>query len=353
MGSNSIAKTTVSERSQRIGNWDGWRGIAIMLVLCGHFYNIPWLWEDRLGVDVFFVLSGMLMSIILFEKRLSLRDFYIRRLSRIYPALILYVFVVFGVSWFFSQPFTAAEFISTLFFLRTYYPAAPDIWATEVAIGHLWSLNVEEHAYLFLSLVSLLLIRRKYIAWLLLTLGAGSVLLSFLKFNLLPAEEIALYVIRTESAVVFIFFSAGYGLLRRQFGWTLPPLVPVVCFVGAVACYALALPLWLVFSLSPILLAISVNHLDGLPRLVNRLLLFAPLRYIGLWSYSIYLWQQFFYIYSWKIPFGKPIALLLALAFGIASYYILETPVRRFINLKWSANPVYRSHEADARKADA
>jgi len=353
MESNSLASVTVTDSSQRVGNWDGWRGIAIVLVLCGHFLSIEWLWEDRLGVDVFFVLSGMLMSIILFEKRLSLRDFYIRRLSRIYPALVVYIVFVFGVSWFFSLPFTATEFISTLLFLRTYYPVEPDIWATEVAIGHLWSLNVEEHAYLFLSLVSLLLVRRKYIAWLLLALGAVSVLLSFLKFNSLPADEFALYVIRTESAVVFIFFSAGYGLLRRQYDWTLPPLVPVACFIGAVACYALALPLWLVFSVSPILLSISVNHLDCLPGLVNRLLLFAPLRYIGLWSYSIYLWQQFFYIYSWKIPFGKPMAFLFAMAFGISSYYFLETPVRRYINLKWSANPVYRSRGADARKADA
>jgi len=348
MGSNSRSQATVTEGSERVGNWDGWRGIAIVLVLCGHFYNIEWLWEDRFGVDVFFVLSGMLMSIILFEKRLSLRDFYIRRLSRIYPALICYVVVVFGVALVFSVPFTANEFLSTLFFLRTYYPAEPDIWATEVAIGHLWSLNVEEHAYLFLSFISLLLVRQKHIAWLLLALGVGSVLLSFYNYNVIPAEDFKLYLIRTESAVVFIFFSAGYGLLRRQFGWTLPPLVPVICFAGATLCYAMALPKWLIFSVSPILLAISVNHLDGLPKLVNRLLQFAPLRYIGLWSYSIYLWQQFFFIYSWKIPFSKPIVLLLALAVGIGSYYLLETPVRRYINLKWSANPVYRKQRTDA-----
>ena len=345
---NGVEQVTVTDGSQRVGNWDGWRGIAIVLVLSGHFFNIPWLWEDRLGVDVFFVLSGMLMSIILFEKRLSLRDFYIRRLSRIYPALIFYIVVVFAVAWLFSVPFTANEFISTLFFLRTYYPAEPGIWATDVAIGHLWSLNVEEHAYLLLSIISVFLVRRKYIAWLLLALGAGSVILSFLKFHSLSSNEFVLYAIRTESAVVFIFFSAGYGLLRRQFGWTLPAIVPVICFVGAVTCYARALPMWLITSLSPILLAISVNHLDGLPRLVNRLLLFAPLRYIGLWSYSIYLWQQFFYIYGWKIPFSKPIILLLALAAGIGSYYFLETPVRRFINLKWSANPVYRNQRTDA-----
>jgi len=102
------------------------------------------------------------MSITLFEKRISLHDFYIRRLSRIYPALNFYIVVVFGVAWLFSMLFTVNEFISTLFFLRTYYPAELYIWATDVAIGHLWSLNVEEHAYLLLSFISVLLVRRKH-----------------------------------------------------------------------------------------------------------------------------------------------------------------------------------------------
>ena len=83
-----VAVSTVTNK--RVAVWDGWRGIAISMVLCGHFYDIKWLWEDRMGVDIFFVLSGMLMSIILFDKRQSLKDFYIRRLSRIYPALLVF-----------------------------------------------------------------------------------------------------------------------------------------------------------------------------------------------------------------------------------------------------------------------
>lgn len=334
---------TVTVSQQRIGNWDGWRGMAILLVLCGHFYDVKWLWEDRLGVDIFFVLSGMLMSIILFEKRLSLRDFYIRRLSRVYPALLVYVVAMFGVSWLYSQTFSVSELISTLLFLRTYYPTEPGIWDSEVAIGHIWSLNVEEHAYILLSVISLLLVNRQLVAWLLLMLGAGCIILSFYYYNLLSVEDFALYMIRTESAVVFIFLSAGYGLLRRQHGWALDSGVPVACVVAAMVCYANALPVWLVFSLSPVLLAVAVNHLDNLPGLINKMLLSAPLRVIGLWSYSIYLWQQFFYAYSWSIPFGKPMALLLALMAGVGSYYLLERPVRRILNAKWSANPVYRT----------
>ena len=164
------AVTAVSPHTAtRIDSWDGWRGLAITLVLCGHFYDIKWLWEDRMGVDIFFVLSGMLMSRILFEKRLSLRDFYIRRLSRIFPVLVLYILFIYGVSWHYKIEFSLSEVVSSLLFLRTYLPTQPGIWDTQVAIGHLWSLHVEEHAYVSLSLNTLCFINTRRIAFVLLT----------------------------------------------------------------------------------------------------------------------------------------------------------------------------------------
>ena len=336
-----VAVSTVT--SKRIAVWDGWRGIAIAMVLCGHFYDIKWLWEDRMGVDIFFVLSGMLMSIILFDKRQSLKDFYIRRLSRIYPTLLVFVLAMFGFAALTSLPFAGSEVISSLVFLRTYFPAEPGIWDTPVTVAHLWSLNIEEHAYLFLSFLTLLMVNRRHIAHLLLLLTVASIALSFYKYFTLPAEAFTQHLIRTESSVVFIFVSAAYGLLYRQARWSVHPLLPLVCFLAAILCYAESAPTWLIFAVAPILLAITVNHLEQLPDLISRLLSFAPLRYIGLWSYSVYLWQQFFYEYSWKIPGGPIVAVVLAIAVGAGSFYFLENPVRHWINAKWSANPRYRT----------
>jgi peptidoglycan/LPS O-acetylase OafA/YrhL len=334
--------TAVSPQSAtRVDTWDGWRGLAIALVLCGHFYDIKWLWEDRMGVDIFFVLSGMLMSKILFEKRLSLRDFYIRRLSRIFPALILYIAFIHGVSWHYKIDFSVSEVISSLLFLRTYIPVEPGIWDTEVAIGHLWSLNVEEHAYVLLSLLTLCFINTRRIAFVLLILGTLTLLLSTYHYQRSTVEEFPLYLIRTECAVIFILYSAGYGLLRRRYNWTVPSWTPLACFIGATLCYAHQLPLWLIFSVSPVLLAIAVNHLDHIPQLINRLLTFPPLRWLGLWSYSIYLWQQFFYEYAWAFPYSKILAPTLAIVAGILSYYLFENPVRNYINNRWSSNPRY------------
>lgn len=334
--------TDPATESDRILVWDGWRGCAILLVLCGHFYDIGWLWEDRMGVDVFFVLSGMLMSVILFEKRMSLRDFYIRRFSRIYPVFVLCVLTMFAVAYARALDFNFGEIIAALTFTRTYLPSDPHIWTSEVSIAHIWSLNIEEHAYVFLSMISLLFVARRFIAVGLLLTGGALVALSFFRYVQMPADEFKLYLIRTECSVVFILFSAGYGLLARQYKISMPPYVPILCVVVAFFCYANKAPVWLLFSVCPILLALAVNHLADMPALVTRLLSNTVLRYFGFWSYSIYLWQQFFFDYTWMIPGGKFFEMLLAIAVGATSYYLLEQPVRRAINKRWSPKPSYR-----------
>ncbi len=347
---HSAAKVTTSasskvlvQKNDRVLLWDGWRGMAVLLVLCDHFFDIKWLWEGRMGVDTFFVLSGMLMSHILFEKRMSLRDFYIRRLSRVYPVLFVYVLTMCGGAFVYAIEFTWAEVLACLTFLRTYLPAEPGIWGGGLTIAHLWSLNVEEHAYLFLSAMTLFMANRKNIAIALLTVALGTMLLSSYHYSHLSADEFMLFFIRTESAVVFVLLSAGYGMLVRQYNFQLPAWVPLLCLPLAALCYAIALPDWLMFSMSPILLAVAVNHLGQMPALMQKVLSNAVVRQFGLWSYSIYLWQQFFYEYAWAFPGGKLTGLILAILTGVISYYVLEQPIRQWINGRWSSNPVYRS----------
>jgi len=320
--------------------------MAILLVLCGHFYDIRWVWEDRMGVDAFFVLSGMLMSIILFEKRISLRDFYIRRLSRIYPAFFVCVVVMFGIGFILSADFSWKEVLASLTFMRTYLPPEPGIWGSEVTVAHFWSLNIEEHAYLFLSAITLFFLNSRFIAVGLLCVAAGTMVLSFYHYLQMTDDQFILYMIRTESAVVFILFSAGYGLLARSRKIVLPAWVPVICLCVAFICYAQAAPFWLIFAICPVLLGIAVNHVNDTPQVVRFLFSNPVVRQFGLWSYSIYLWQQVFYENQWRLPGGLFTALLLSVAFGIASYYFLEQPARIWINNRWSKKPVYRAQPA-------
>lgn len=320
---------------ERIIIWDGWRGMAISLLLIGHFFDLKWIWEDRLGVDAFFVLSGMLMASILFEKRMRLRDFYIRRFSRIMPTFIVFVVVIYTFAWFAGMAFESREVISTLGFFRTIYPLDPHIWATDVPIGHIWSLNVEEHAYVVMSLLTLLIFRQRKAAFFLILLGFISIGICFYYYR---HEAIApdQFQIRTESAVSFIFLSAGYHLLKRQLNIQVSSAWPVLALVAAFACYLNVVPAWLAFSIAPLLLAFSLNHIREAHVVLRSFLELKVLRLMGLWSFSIYLWQQPFYEYAWAIPGGHAVAVVMAIGVGFLSFYLLENPLRIWINGRWT-----------------
>lgn len=66
---------------------DGWRGLALVLLLAGHFFPNRWINLGRLGVELYFALSGLLIGEILLVKRTSLSVFYWRRVSRVFPSL--------------------------------------------------------------------------------------------------------------------------------------------------------------------------------------------------------------------------------------------------------------------------
>jgi peptidoglycan/LPS O-acetylase OafA/YrhL len=109
----------------------------------------------RLGVALFFALSGYLMGELLFVKNVALPGFFKRRFSRVVPTFWLYVAVAFALAtWFGAERYQVPgdELVSTLLFARTYLPASVSIWAEQWPIGHFWSLNVEEHSYSSFSL---------------------------------------------------------------------------------------------------------------------------------------------------------------------------------------------------------
>jgi peptidoglycan/LPS O-acetylase OafA/YrhL len=167
--STPAPRTTAGERLDYL---DGWRGLAISLVLAQHFLPATHVIDSgRFGVDVFFCLSGFLMSNILFVKRTPLPLFYKRRISRILPVFLLFVSVSFGVYWAVTGSISWIELASTAAFLRTYIPTTPTIWLAKIPLGHLWSLNAEEHCYVFLSLIASIAFLRRREGWILAAAG--------------------------------------------------------------------------------------------------------------------------------------------------------------------------------------
>ncbi|NNE88795.1 MAG: acyltransferase [Silicimonas sp.] len=328
----------------RLEHLDGWRGIAISIVLLSHFGPVTQLLPfdrvllGRLGVDFFFVLSGFLMANILFVKRTPLSIFYKRRVSRIFPVFLFYVVAIYGYGWLFTDAEETKNFLSTLTFMRGYFPLEQDIWRVDLPVSNLWSLNVEEHSYVLLSLLTLIAAfhKREYLP--LLALGFAAITIHYLYIRY-PHIAIGRYSVRTETAMSHLMISAGYFMLCRKISIRPPGWVVLAVLIGGVWSYTRHAPWFASWLLAPFLLSFAVNHAHRLPRPILGLLRFGPLRLLGIWSYSIYLWQQPYYIWhkhgGWSFSGSAMLLFLLALFTGVVSFNILENPVRRWLNRHW------------------
>ena len=150
---------------------DGLRGISVLAVVA--FHAFPDLAPGGfVGVDVFFVISGFLISGIIFDEMrsgaFSLRSFYARRIRRIFPALVLVLTVTAVAGWWILLPqdmlrlgrqlLSSAAFVANFYFWFQSGYFSPD--AHSFPLLHLWSLGVEEQFYIVWPLVLLLLRRR-------------------------------------------------------------------------------------------------------------------------------------------------------------------------------------------------
>jgi peptidoglycan/LPS O-acetylase OafA/YrhL len=281
------------------------------------------------------------MSRILFVKRVPLGIFYKRRISRILPSFILYVTVVYGFAYFQGNALGWLDFASTLSFLRSYFPVSPDLFTTGYPLAHIWSLNVEEHSYVLLSLLTLLPFLKKREGIALIALGCLSITILLL-YAFVPAiAPKGGTWMKTEAAMSCLVISAGYSLLSERIAPFVKPWMPLAALLLSLLLYVrFTSMIWLYQAIiTPFLLAFSVNHLAQTPSFFRYLLATPPLRLLGISSYSIYLWQQPFYIYSVK-AFADQGALnflffVLALTVGVVIFYWFENPSRTYLNKVW------------------
>lgn len=151
---------------------DGLRGVAILLVLVFHT-NGPFLKGGFIGVDVFFVLSGFLITSLLIKEWdrhgfIGLGHFYMRRALRLLPAVVLLLAVFLGVSWFVAEDFrkSALDAAIVLFYGANWARA---MGRPMFALGHTWSLSIEEQFYLLWPLIFIVVMKvglyRRVLAW--------------------------------------------------------------------------------------------------------------------------------------------------------------------------------------------
>lgn len=315
---------------------DGWRGLAIGLLLIGHFFPVPGINLGAVGVNLFFVLSGWLMTRLLFEQQVPVATFYRRRISRIFPAL--YVFLVVVALWFGirGRPIDWSELAAAALFVNNYVPHA--LMDPTMPFGHMWSLSVEEHSYILLSIVAVAARR----GWVRPTLAVAAMTSVFALCGIwywtqYSGRELAFGKwLRSEVSAYGIFASAFLMLRFRARG--IPRVPSFVCPV--LLCLGLAFHWWSVPSPVRTIVgvgafALAINLLPASSPRLRAALGVRPLRQLGIWSFSIYIWQQPFYRFVYEGGMSKGLALVLAIIAGIASFYLIENPMRQHLNRVW------------------
>ena len=333
---------------------DGVRGLAILMVYASHTAALP-LAGGFFGVDLFFVLSGFLITSILLEEwretlDISLKAFYARRALRLLPALVLMLAVVTAVSYAFEPPDLARRMGKSALMTFLYganwflafraYPRAD--------LSHTWSLSVEEQFYLIWPLVLLALLKLRW---------SKGAMIAFLSAGILASAGLRAWLFGGFGSWERVYYGTDthadgllVGALVALITWSgdaprSPRGVLVLNWAGfAFLIYFLVFLAWgwpadahliqgtyLPMNLGAGVLVLSLVCSPWRP--LQACFESGPLVWLGRLSYGIYLWH---------IPAGLLSALLgvpgrwhwagtLALTLGISSvsFYALERPVLR------------------------
>jgi peptidoglycan/LPS O-acetylase OafA/YrhL len=328
-----MATLPTIETDKRIPTLDGWRALAVFMVLLSHFqpgyrghviWGMQWLNLGQHGVQIFFVLSGYLITAnLLREEKIKLGRFYVRRFFRLMPAAWSYLIFLGLLSVLTNIKAIGSDAWSCLFFFRNYVTETHANTCTE----HFWSLSLEEQFYLAWPPILALLGRRRAaftaaLAAIGLAVYTRAVWSGSHDFFLFQHTEIRADGLLVGCVLAFVLQdqSVRQWLMRhgRTIFWVC--LIPLGWDLYR---YRIDGLMTLNESiLIAIVIACTSLHPAALP---GRLLELPFIRITGIMSYSIYLWQGLFFRASWGI-FGP---LLFAGAF-LLSWRFIEQPGIRF-----------------------
>ncbi|WP_394833051.1 acyltransferase [Pendulispora rubella] len=337
---------------------DGLRGLALLGVLFFHANGA--LPGGYLGVDLFFVLSGFLITSLLLAEhrttgRIALAPFWVRRAKRLMPALLCVMLAVAIYSRFFAKPDELsglrADGLATLAYVanwRTIFAQKSywDLFVTPSPLEHTWSLAIEEQFYVLWPLLVALLLRRWKSRAVLLASLVLTALSMLAMLALFDAEHASRVYLGTDTRAAGILAGAALAAVLPLGGSFSPRTVRALDALGLASIVGLGIAwcsldgqdpflyrggLWLTEAGALVLIACATA---GERSLVARALSFRPLTWVGTVSYGVYLWH--WPIDVWltpeRIAAGRWLPLVqMALTFGIAivSYWYLEQPIRQ------------------------
>jgi peptidoglycan/LPS O-acetylase OafA/YrhL len=340
---------------------DGLRGLAVIAVLAYHQnFSQGWGRGGFLGVDVFFVLSGFLItSLLLIDHartgRVVSTQFWARRVRRLFPALLVLLAIAAAYAAFIAKPDELTGIretaLATLLYVNNYWQIYGSHRSGPLLLEHTWSLSIEEQFYVvwpvFLALI--LRITRGRRAWLIAILGMLTAVSVGLMSALYKTSNLGPAYLSTETRAHSLFVGAALGIVLL--GWSGPErrgarlllevagLVALASLSVMIAVVGFLNSSWLyhggyllVAVLSATLIAAAVQASSPVLR---HILSVRPLVTTGVISYGVYLFHL--PIYAWLtadrvgidgIPlFGLRLTVTVAVA--AASYVLVERPIRR------------------------
>lgn len=352
---------------------DGLRALAVLFVLAYHL-KLPHITGGLSGVTVFFVLSGYLITALLlaeFEKKgtIDLPHFWLRRVKRLFPAIVLVIFTSACVFTIFNHELLSKmrpDILSSLLFFNNWHQIFSnvsyfDALGSPSPLTTFWSLAIEEQFYLIWPPLLLILLKarvdKRFIAGFVGILAFISVVLMFVKFD--PAADPSRVYYGTDTRA----FSLLIGALLA-FGWPCKGLGAsedanltydqrfILNIAGIVSLVALVLLLIFTNGFSPflyrggmflitLLTAVVIANIVHPCSLLASFFSLPALSWVGTRSYGIYLWHYpiLLFMIPRNIANDAPIWLILlflVVTFGISelSYRFVENPIRKggFLN---------------------
>jgi peptidoglycan/LPS O-acetylase OafA/YrhL len=341
---------------------DGIRGLSVLAVMAWHV-AIPFVKAGNIGVDVFFVLSGFLITTLLLQEwgktgTIGLKNFYVRRALRLFPVLFVVMLLYAIYAFFYEPPETAVNtykyILATLFYVANWVQVIFGLH--HPVLGHTWSLAVEEQFYIFYPLLLLGFLRLKINQrWLLLVFAViiADVLLN--RYWIWQGE--ASYdqahmslTTRADALLVGCFVSVMVvnGLIPTK-TWT-------VILVRILSVCSALLLCWLIIggvsdeiyykygvaSLAAICVGFVILDLMGRPlKLMQKFLQNPALVWTGRLSYGLYLWHipVFFMLgihNTWSGIQVQGLRFIAVFLVAAASFYLIEQP---FLKLKGKYSP--------------
>jgi peptidoglycan/LPS O-acetylase OafA/YrhL len=346
-GDSSLGQSMLSTPSDRYRpDIDGLRAIAVMLVVFFHAFPEA-MRGGFIGVDIFFVISGFLITGIIVreldQQRFSLLTFYGRRIRRIFPALIVVLCTTLVLGWLWMLPAAYAQLSADVFASAAFFSNIAlllqsgyfDVESTRKPLLHLWSLGIEEQFYLFWPLI-LMLVARLRLSFLAAAsiIGIASFVLNVVLIGPDPVATFYLPFTRAWELLAGAGLACGWGRisqtgpasnLRAAAGILLIALAAVILDTKS------AFPgWWAAMPVAGAALLLSAPAAWG----CRQLLASAPLVRIGLISYPLYLWHWPLLVFFAIIKFA-PLTLLergliVGLSFILAwlTYRFVEIPFR-------------------------